>query len=194
MKDKLRKNVEKKCNEDGYITTVYSITKHSYGEIPLENLMCATVFDVTYTGQICIPVLGTQIVCKVQTMNKALIAAENGPILVVIMIQNINTDNFAIDTLDNITSVKTKTRLSPQDYVKVTVKNKRLHKGDTQIHVIGALDDIATQAEVDTYFNQVKQVVLDSDTLVPSNDVAITDEPESNELMSTESSSNIIDI
>lgn len=176
LKQNLIKNVENKCNKYGFITKVYKILNHNEGVIEPENLMAAVIYDVSYSAQICLPVEGTQIICQIDKINKMIITAKNGPIMAVIKTSDINEINFSIDNLDNVVH-SSKKKLETGDYIKITIRRKRFHAGDEQIYVIGFLDDITTEKEVETCYYQPKTEV-DTEEKMRTEDIQTTEEKE----------------
>ncbi|AYV79539.1 MAG: DNA-directed RNA polymerase, subunit E'/Rpb8 [Faunusvirus sp.] len=156
LKQNLKRRVEAKCNKYGYVTQVFKILSHTDGVIPPENLMAAVTYNVTYSCQLCIPMEDTQIICKIKIINKDILTAENGPILVVKM-HEMNETKFAVDNMDNLIYVDTKEKIVAGMYMKITVKTKRFYQGDSVIYVIGKLDDIPSEAEVKKYFERPTQ-------------------------------------
>jgi DNA-directed RNA polymerase subunit E'/Rpb7 len=154
LKANLTKQLEKKCNKHGYIVKIYKIINHSDGHIEPENFSASAVFNVTFNCRICIPLKNTKLICKVDELNRALVTAENGPITVIILKNDINKNNFTIDTND-VVMHKDDRVLKKGDIVKITVMAKKFHINDSIIKVIGHLDDYASESEIKQFETEI---------------------------------------
>jgi DNA-directed RNA polymerase subunit E'/Rpb7 len=166
MKINLKKQVEKKCNKNGYVDEVYRIVEYSDGYMPPENLNGSAIYNIVYHCKICIPVENTIIIVQVKVINPDLIVGTNGPIMVFVSKENIDANTWSIE--EGLINKLTKTKLKIQDYVKVQLINKRVNQGDGQIKAIGKLLEIATEEEVDKYFGS-KIVKLEEETITEEN-------------------------
>jgi DNA-directed RNA polymerase subunit E'/Rpb7 len=150
MKIILKKKVEKKCNKNGFIDEVYKIIEYSDGIMPAENLNGAAIYNITYHCKLCFPVENTIIVSQVRVINQELVVSVNGPIMIFIPKENIDTSVW--DIPDEYMNKLKKRKLVSGDYVKIQVLDKRINQHDTQIKTIGKLLDFATPEEVEKYF------------------------------------------
>jgi len=150
MKNILKEKVEKKCNEYGYVDTVYRIIKYSECVMPPENLNGCAISFVTYHCKLCIPIENTIIVGIIKVISQELIVATNGPLMIFIPKENIDTNIW--DIPDNYVNKKTKKRLLIDDYIKIQIMAKRINQNDIQIKIIGYLINFASLEEVDTYY------------------------------------------
>lgn len=146
----LKKKVEKKCNEYGYIDEVYRIIKYSDGNMPPENLSGISFIDIEYHCKMCIPCENTTIIGQIKVLNLEIIVCVNGPIMIFITKDNIDTNTFVIN--DGYVNKNTKKKLVNGDFVQVKILNKRINNGDSQIKTIGILIDNATSEQVSSYF------------------------------------------
>ena len=89
-------------------------------------------------------------------MNKALISAINGPIKVIITDDKINKDKFFTDINRNIRIKGSSDVLVPNIYIRVLVLSKSFSDYDKNILVIGYLQDIATETEINDFNKQIK--------------------------------------
>jgi hypothetical protein len=96
----------------------------------------------------------TSIICQVDKVNKLLITAINGPILVVITNDRINTESFFKDKNNNIRYKKgdTSNILLPNDFIKVTLQTIQFYDGDEKIKAIGFIDGMATEEEMTSFY------------------------------------------
>jgi DNA-directed RNA polymerase subunit E'/Rpb7 len=180
MKLVLKKKVEHKCNKNGFVDEVYKILEYSDGFMPAENLNGSAIYNITYHCKICIPIESTIIIGQVRVVNQELVIAGNGPIMIFIPKENIDTNMW--DIMEGYLNLKTNKKLVAGDYVKIQIIDKRINQNDIQIKTIGGLMDYATEEEVTKYFGA--QVIQDK---LPDSDSTIIvetpePEPESNEI------------
>jgi len=155
IKFNLIKKVENKCNKNGYIVKVYKILENKNGIIHPENFNATAIFDIKYSCKLCMPIESTTIICQIRNINKVLMVAENGPILAIILSNNINMENFKYNsTSTGLINIKTKKELLVSDYIKINIISKTFNFGDNQIKIMAYLEDVATESEVSTFFNQ----------------------------------------
>ena len=84
-------------------------------------------------------------------MNKVLIGAVNGPIKVIITPDKLNKDNFYSDINRNIRIKKNSEVLIPDMYVRILIFSFQFSDYDDKILVIGYLQDIANDSEIEFY-------------------------------------------
>ena len=151
MKINLKKKVEKKCNNNGYVDEVYRIINSSDGELSADNLSGNAIFNISYHCRLCLPIEDTIIIGKVILINNELIVTTNGPIMTFIHKDNI--DNNIWDINDNYSyKLKPNIKLKIGDYVLVQIINKRINKNDIQIKTIGKMLDIADEKYINEFF------------------------------------------
>lgn len=158
LKRNLEENVAKKCFRDyGYIMEVYEILNFKDGVIQPENLMGSSIFDVTFSCRLCMPLKNKQIICQVIRVNKLLITVGNGPILVIITNNRINDKVFFTDVNNNLRyRIGEKSQiLKSKEFVKITVISTTFNHGDNKIKVIGFLEDIADDQEKTQFYSQL---------------------------------------
>jgi len=156
------KKKEKKCNKNGFIDEVYKILEYSDGIMPPENLNGSILYNITYHCKICIPIENTLIIGQVKVINQELIIAINGPIMIFIPKENIDSNNW--DVIDGYENKATKTKLATESYIKIQITDKRINQNDNQIKSIGRLYDLASSDEVDKYFGSKIVKNTDSET------------------------------
>jgi len=157
MKLVLKKKVEKRCNNNGYIDEVYKILEYSDGRMPPENLSGSAIYDITYHCKICIPIENTILIGMVRVINQELVVAINGPIMFFLPKEHVDTNTW--DIPDGYMNKTAKKKLATGDYVKIQIVEKRINRNDSQIKSIGKLLDFASLDEVDKYFGN--KVVLE---------------------------------
>ena len=161
LKTNLIKAVERKCNDIGYVVKVYKITNYKTGVLDSENFSGNAIYALTYVANVCKPIEKTQIIVKIEMPSdnnivnlKTLkaIKAVNGPIDCVILSNLIDTDNFMINGDGTVTCKRSEAPLQNHDYVKITIQNLNINAGMNNIVMIGYMNDVATEEEVEMYF------------------------------------------
>jgi DNA-directed RNA polymerase subunit E'/Rpb7 len=153
MKIVLKKKVEKKCNENGYIDEVYRIMKYEDGDLIAENLSGNVIFNVSYHCKICIPIENTIIIGHVKVINQEVIVCINGPIMIFITKDNIDTNIWEIS--DGYMHKPKKEKLAVGQYIKIHILNKNINQGDVQVKAIGIMLDYATPTELTKYYGNI---------------------------------------
>ena len=153
MKLNLKKKVEKKCNNNGFIDEVHRIVEHDEGLMVVENLSGGVNYNIRYECRICIPVENTIIIGRVKIINQELVMIINGPIYIFIPKDNVDSNIWNINEnfLNKINNIK----LREGNFVKVEIINKKVNQNDYQIKCIGRLLDFATDKEVEKYFGSI---------------------------------------
>lgn len=155
LKKNLEKKVLNKCfSKYGYVVKVIEIINYKDGVIETENIESSALFDLDFSCRICLPLKNTQIICEIDRINKLLITAKNGPILVVITNDRVNNSIFFKDNNNNIRYKQNgqSKMLEPQDFIKVTLQTVKFYDGDEKIKAIGFIDDIANEEEKKNYY------------------------------------------
>lgn len=155
LKDNLIKKVDKKCYKNyGYVSEVYKLLEIGKGVICAENLTGSSIFNISFSCKLCRVIENCQLICKITQITRALSLAENGPIVVIITNDKINTDVFFFDNNNYLRyKDKTKTKKIEQgDFVIVSILNKEFYHKDEKIRAIGFLDSIATDKDVDKFY------------------------------------------
>lgn len=167
LKANLQNKLENRCYENyGYIDKIYNIEEISDGIIEPEDSSCSAKMEIKFSCNLFLPIVGKEIICKIKKMNKALIMGVNGPIEAVITTDKINKDNFFPDINRNIRVKGTSEIVVPNMYIRVLVISKLYSNYDKNILVIGFLQDVATQKEIDEYFEKNNNEPLDMDNLL----------------------------
>jgi DNA-directed RNA polymerase subunit E'/Rpb7 len=123
----LKSKVEGLCIDEGYIKNdSVKILKKSVGMLLGSKFNGDITYDVAYTADICNPVIGNLIDCKVKFINKLGILGNNGPITIIVGKQ------FHVND-DDINNIK------ENDIIKVEVIAKKFSLNDREIKVIAKL-------------------------------------------------------
>lgn len=166
LKSNLINKLENKCYENyGYIDKIYNIEEISDGIIEPEDPSCSAKMEVKFSCKLYLPIIGKEIICKIDRMNKALIMGINGPIKVIITADKINKDNFFPDINRNMRVKGTSEILVQNKYIRILVISKSFSNYDRSILVIGFLQDIATQKEIDEYVDKIDESVIELNNL-----------------------------
>jgi len=173
LKKNLEHSVKQKCYRDyGFIMDIYDITNYKNGVILAENLMTAALFDVSFSCRLCLPMKGMQIICQIYKVNKLLLTAVNGPIFVIVTKERINNKVFFNDSNNNFrfkTPDNKHHKLDSKQFVKLTIDTITFENGDKKIKVIGFLEDMATDKEIENFY---KELYNKDDELVDFNEYA----------------------
>ena len=156
LKSNLKNKLEYKCYKNyGFIDKIYSIEETSDGIIEAEDPTCSAKITVRFTCSLCLPIVGKEIICKIDRMNKALISAINGPIKAIITTDKINKENFFPDMNRNIRIKGTSEVLLPEMFIRVLVLSKSFGDYDKNILVIAYLQDIATPEQINQFYTTI---------------------------------------
>jgi DNA-directed RNA polymerase subunit E'/Rpb7 len=159
LKKNLEKKVINKCfSRYGYIIKIIEIINHKFGIIEAENTEASALFDVSFSCKLCAPLKNKQIICQIDKINRVLITAVNGPILIIIPNNRINDKLFFKDNNDNIrykNEGSTSVPLQPKDFIKVTLKTIEFNDGEERIKAIGFIDNMATEEEKKKYYDDM---------------------------------------
>lgn len=168
LKKNLIQKVEKKCLAFCYVNKVREITKYDEGEMRAEDFSGDIQFKVTYNARVSIPVIGCNIICKIDKIIKLVLLMVNGPLLCTVRVSETEIDQniFSIQNSDKIIHRKTGKELSIGDYVKINITNQKIFPGQEYIAIFAKLYDIATPQEINTYM--YKEIEIDD--AEPTND------------------------
>ena len=193
LKNNLKKKVEKKCIKYGYITKVYKINEYTHGIIVPENLDSCGKYKIKYSCRFCYPVVGTQIICRIDLINKVLVKANNGPIICIIKISNINKELFSLNNNGDIIYNNDNKILKNGDYIKVNILAKNFCANDDRIVILARLIDLSTDEENKEFYEEN----LESEKIFESDDQVInTDDNENtdNDSLNNVENNNYIDL
>lgn len=155
LKNNLTKKILNKCYKNyGYVIDIYKLDDTKNNTIPAENLSGSAVFDVTFSCKLCRVVENTYIICKVFRINRALFVASNGPIVVIITNDKINSDIFFTDH-NNVLRYRDNnksTRLEQGDFIVVNIINKEFYDKDDKIIAVGFLERMAKDEDIEKFF------------------------------------------
>ena len=154
LKSNLKNKLESKCYKNyGFIKKIYSITDKSDSIVEPEDPTCSAKIIVKFNCCVYLPIIGKEIICKIDRMNKELASAINGPITAIITTDKINKDNFYIDINRNIRIKGTSEIIKTDTFIKVLVLSRSFADYDKNILVIGFMQNIANQDEISKFYN-----------------------------------------
>jgi len=140
VKKALIDKVKNKCTNSGYICDIYDL-KIDVAKKQAETLDDSVIVEVTYNAKVCNPQPGMYIVGKV-TVIKDIIMAVNGPIRIVIRMQDYNNKIFKLLQSNNLHHIHTNVDLQIGDYIKILIKSTKNIYGNKTYGIIGYIDDI----------------------------------------------------
>lgn len=127
---RLKLKVEGICSKHGYIQPdSIEIIKICAGRVELIGLNGNTQFDVIFSAQVCNPLLGSVLRCKVVNINKFGILAEAGGIIEAIIAKNSVSIQSEIDL----------SKVHIGDDILVEVVGKKYELNDKKISIIGKI-------------------------------------------------------
>ena len=147
IKNNLNEKLVGKCYQNyGCIVKINKIEHMSEGVIEPEDPSCSAKIIVKFSCRLCNPYKNKYLICKIDRMNKKMIAAINGPITLIITQENINEEKFFMDSERNIRYRKDSNFLTPNLYIKVLVLQSTFK--NYKIISWGILNDLATDDEI----------------------------------------------
>jgi DNA-directed RNA polymerase subunit E'/Rpb7 len=161
VKEHVINTFEKRCiNNYGYINKIYKITKMSGGKIEAENQACSANLDIEFYALLCYPIIKRHIVCKISRITEGLTLGVNGPIICIIIADDIDSNHFYVDSELNLRIKQNNAILKEGDYVKVLIntvdfKNNDINVDDyNELLTTTRLISIATEEEIkNTYLS-----------------------------------------
>lgn len=148
--DNLKAKIEGKTIDNGIVLKINRLIDYNYGMIDKANLMGTTVFLVKYECFICSPTKYLEITCVLENIVKGYLIAKNGPVIVAIQFNNIDSQKFEIHDNTIILS-KSKTPIKKGDYLKVSVISINNNLGEKNIVTMCKLLNIASKEEIKSF-------------------------------------------
>ncbi|AZL89338.1 DNA-directed RNA polymerase subunit [Megavirus baoshan] len=155
----LESKVKGKVTKDGIILKINRLIDYQPGIIPGSNFAGTAVYDVKYECLICSPTNNLNIICVVENIVKGFLIAKNGPVILIVQYNNINSDKFGIVS-GNITYTSNNNPIQKGDYIKVSVININSNIDENKIMAMCKLLDLATKDEITTFEND-QMLILD---------------------------------
>lgn len=156
LKSNLIETHKNRCYKNyGFIKEIYKIEERSEGTIYPEDRSASVHYDVKFSCNICNPIEKTQIICTVNKVTSKFISATREPISILITRDRINENVFSIDPRTGKIRTKEGIYVKEGDYIKITVESKQFADKDTKIIVIGRLDNLASDKEVEDFYSEM---------------------------------------
>lgn len=146
----LKVKIEGKSNDNGIVLKVNRLIDYDYGMIDKVNFMGTTVYLVKYECFICSPIKNLEMICVLENIVKGYLIAKNGPVIVAIQFNNIDTQKFEISD-NTIVVSKTKKPIAKGDYLKVSVISINNNAGEKNIVTMCKLLNLATKEEIRSF-------------------------------------------
>jgi DNA-directed RNA polymerase subunit E'/Rpb7 len=143
----LKAKVEGKATENGIELRVNRLIDYNYGMIDKANFMGTTVYKVKYECFLCSPIKDLEIVCIVDNIVKGFLIGRNGPVVVAIQFNNIDTQKFDLSG-NQVIHKKTKKPIKKGDYLKTSVININNNLGEKNIVTMCKLIDFANKDDI----------------------------------------------
>ncbi|XWV26226.1 putative DNA-directed RNA polymerase subunit [Tupanvirus soda lake] len=148
--ENLKAKIEGKSIDNGIVLRINRLISYDYGMIDKANFMGTTVFPVKYECFVCSPTKDLEIVCVLENIVKGFLIAKNGPVIIAIQFNNIDTQKFEISG-NNILYTKTKKPVEKGDYLKVSIININNNLGEKNIVTMCKLLNLANKDEIQSY-------------------------------------------
>ena len=129
LKKKIINKYEGKCTTEGFIkNNSIEIINRSIGKITGSNFRGTYEYVVLFNADVCCPVNGEKIKCKILNINRLGILAESGPLSIIVP-KDYHEDKSVFKSLDI------------NDLIIIEVIGKRFEINDTKISIVGKLSD-----------------------------------------------------
>ena len=142
IKKEVKNKYEKKCGPYGYIDTIFKINDYKNNSIVSESLDNNILFNISFTAKIFNPIKDNIIESKIININKYLITCENGPLQIIININNINNDKFIFTKNKEIKHIETDKILTINDIIYIKIIDSNFYNNDDKIFIYAILEDI----------------------------------------------------
>jgi len=148
--ENLKTKVEGKVIDMGIVLSVTRLIDYENGIIDRSNFMGTTVFNVRYECFMCSPTKNLEIVCVLENIVKGFLIARNGPVIVAIQFNNVDTQKFEISSSAIVVS-KTQKPIQKGDYLKVSIININNNPEEKNIVTMCKLLSLASKDEIKVF-------------------------------------------
>ena len=172
----IKSKIENHCVDEGFIKEdSIKILKKSAGMLIGSRFTGDITYEVAYTAQVCNPMVGNIIECKVKFINKLGLLGNNGPITIIVGKQFHSNDNDL-------------NKIGVGDIVKVEVIAKKYSLNDKEIKVIAKLWDNKKTVKKELISSDLTPIVSENDFIdLDNQDIQdIISDNEENEDMSVD--------
>ncbi|BCS83179.1 putative DNA-directed RNA polymerase subunit [Cotonvirus japonicus] len=143
----LEAKVKGKITKDGIVLKINRIIDYDNGIITKTNFAGTAVYNVSYECLICSPTKNLSVICVVENIIKGYIICVNGPVIIAILFNNIDTQKFKLDN-GNVVYLHNEKPIEKGDYVKVSIINIKNNLNEKRITAISKLLDLASNDEI----------------------------------------------
>lgn len=161
MLENLKAKIEKKSIDNGIVLKINRLIDYNYGMIDKANFMGTTVYNVKYECFICSPTKNLEMICILDNIVKGYLIGRNGPVIVAVQFNNIDTQRFEISG-ETILNIKSKILIKKGDYLKVSVISVNNNLGEQNIVTMCKLLNLADKDEIRRFEEDQKLVMDDS--------------------------------
>lgn len=156
IKQRLIREHHGKCfNKFGCILDIYSIEKSlGDGVMRPEDNTGSVFYNVNFKAKLCNPMENSTIVGRIEDINKHMIFAKNGPIVILIDGNDVNTSKFRYNNVKNAmfplndSGKEINNPINSGTYVNVKIRQKKITANDNKIIVLGYLESLATTEQI----------------------------------------------
>jgi DNA-directed RNA polymerase subunit E'/Rpb7 len=182
IEEYLKSKVEGVCINEGYVKPdTVKIVKKGVGLLLGSKFTGDITYEVAYTADVCNPVIGNIIDCKIKFINKLGILGNNGPITIIVGKQfHTNDEEFK--------------KIKENDIVKVEIIAKKFSLNDKEIKVVAKLYN--ENDKYNTKKNNTKKDIISSDLtpIMPDNEFDDVDNQENVEYNSDDGENELYSI
>lgn len=146
----LKTKIEGKSIDNGIVLKINRLIDYNYGMIDKANFMGTTVYTVKYECFLCSPVKNLEIICVLDSIVKGYLIGRNGPVIIAIEFNNIDTQKFQISGT-NIIYLKNKKPIQKGDHIKVSIISINNNLEEKNIVTICKLLNIANSDEIKSF-------------------------------------------
>lgn len=146
----LKAKIEGKTLDSGIILKVIRLIDKGMGVVDKSNLMGTTVYLVKYECFICSPTKNLEIICVVENIIKGYLIGKNGPVMVAIQFNNIDTQKFETSG-NSIINLKTKNPINKGDHIKVSIISVNNNLGEKSIVTMCKLLSMASKEDIKSF-------------------------------------------
>ena len=118
-----------------------------------ENMYASAEYKVRFNATVCLPIINSIIVAKIERMDRVLCFSINGPIRVITPLDTIDKEKFIISN-DQVLYADTEEVVNVGDYVTLKLMGVQFAKNDKNIKVLGTLLNRATSAQVEELYRE----------------------------------------
>ena len=150
----IKSKIENHCVHEGFVKEdSIKIIKKSAGLLTGSQFNGDITYEIAYNAQVCNPVVGNVIDCKVKFVNKLGLLGNNGPITIIVGKQ-FHSNNYELN------------KISENDIIKVEVIAKKFSLNDKEIKVIAKLWDNKKTAKKDLISSDLTPIISDNNDYV----------------------------